>query len=426
MRTDNKANAFYAQSGGVTAAINATASSVIATVRQHESHFGTLYAGKNGILGMLREELIDTACLTSKELTLLSQTPGGVFGSCRYQLGDVQKDALKYQRLIDVCAAHNIRYFFYNGGGDSMDTAHKVAKFSEKAGYPIHCVGIPKTVDNDLAHTDTCPGFGSVAKYVAVSVQEATLDIASMCDTSTKVFIMEVMGRHAGWIALAGGLASRPGVDNTPLILFPERPYEEQRFLDSVDSNVKKHGYSVVVASEGIRDNEGDFLSASGLRDAFGHAQLGGVAPLLAATVKNNLGYKYHWAVADYLQRAARHIASATDIAQSKAVGHAAVEYALLGAQGVMIRIVRDSDKPYYWHLETIGLEKIANQERKVPADYITNDGFGITTSARDYLEPLIAGEDYPSYRHGVACYLTKQLDCVKPLLTPFSLAGKG
>ena len=399
-------NAFYAQSGGVTAVINATACGVIQAARANADRIGTVFAGKNGILGALREELIDTGGLTDAEVALLRHTPGGAFGSCRYKLAALDENEKEYRRLIDVFRAHDIGYFFYNGGGDSQDTANKVSLLGDRLGYPINCIGIPKTVDNDLPLTDTCPGFGSVAKYVAISVREAALDVASMCETSTKVFILEVMGRHAGWIAAAGGLA-KTGRHGAPhVIVLPEVPFDEARFLQKTRDAVDRVGYCVIVVSEGARYPDGRFLSDSGTADAFGHAQLGGVAPMLAELVRARLGFKFHWAVADYLQRAARHIASATDVEQAYAVGRHAVELALAGKDSVMATIVRTSDAPYRWKLGDAPLERVANVERKMPKSFISRDGFGITAVARRYLEPLIAGEDYPPYAAGLPDYL--------------------
>lgn len=400
-----KKNAFYAQSGGVTAVINASACGVIETARQHKAQIGRLYAGNNGIIGALREELIDTAKESAKAIAGLRQTPSGAFGSCRYKLKSLEHNRAEYERLIEVFKAHNIGYFFYNGGGDSADTCLKVSQLSETLGYPIQAIHVPKTIDNDLPLTDNCPGFGSVAKYVAVSIKEASLDVASMCDTSTKVFIMEVMGRHAGWIAAAGGLAADSEGDGPHIILFPEIAFEREKFLKRVQRCVKKYGYCAVVASEGTQYKDGTFLAEAGSRDAFGHAQLGGVAPTLAAMVKEALGYKYHWAVADYLQRAARHIASATDVQQAYAVGKAAVEFAVAGKNAVMPAIVRGKGKRYSWRIEEAPLARVANVERKMPRNYISADGFHISDKGRQYLQPLIQGEDYPSYKNGLPVY---------------------
>ena len=399
-------NAFYAQSGGVTAVINATASAVIETAREHRDVIGKVYAGRNGILGALREELVDTSKESRAAINALKHTPGGAFGSCRYKLKGLEESRAQYERLIEVFRAHDIGYFFYNGGNDSADTAWKVSQIGRKMGYPLTCIGIPKTVDNDLVITDTCPGFGSVAKYIAVSTREAALDVASMAETSTRVFILEVMGRHAGWIAAAAGLAGE-GRDQAPhLILFPERTFDKADFLRRVDECVKRCGYCVVVASEGVRDAEGNFLSEGGTRDAFGHAQLGGLAPRLAGMVTTELGHKHHWAVADYLQRSARHLASKTDLDQAIAVGRAAVKLAARGENAVMPVIRRTSDAPYRWRIEAAPLDRIANHEKKLPAGFIRPDGYGITAKARRYLAPLISGEAYPPYTRGLPRYV--------------------
>jgi 6-phosphofructokinase 1 len=415
-----KANAFYAQSGGVTAVINASACGVIETARQHRDRIGKVYAGRNGIVGALREELIDTSRESARTIAALRHTPGGAFGSCRYKLKSFDENRREFERLIDVFRAHDIRYFFYNGGGDSQDTAHKVSRFSSAVSFPITCIGVPKTVDNDLPLTDCCPGFGSVAKYVAVSTREAGLDVASMYDSSTKVFVLEVMGRHAGWIAAAAGLAATEPGDPPHIILLPEVPFDRERFLARVRETVEKGGYCVVVVSEGAHYADGRFLADAGSKDAFGHTQLGGVAPLLADMVRSELGYKYHWAVADYLQRAARHIASATDVEQAYAVGKAAVELALAGRNAVMPTIVRKSDEPYRWEIGEAPLAKVANVERKMPKSYISRDGFGITAAARRYLAPLIEGEDYPPYEAGLPRYARPKNELVKKKLPEF------
>ncbi len=416
-------NAFYAQSGGVTAVINASAAGVVEACRKHSTRIGRLYAGRHGIVGALTEDLIDTGRESAQAIRALRHTPAGAFGSARYKLKSLEQDRAKYERLIEVFRAHDIGYFFYNGGNDSMDTAHKVSMLGAELGYPIVCVGVPKTVDNDLPVTDTCPGFGSVAKYVAVSTMEAALDVASMARTSTKVFILEVMGRHAGWIAAAGGLAGRKPDDAPQVILFPEISFERERFLAKVKDSVERNCYCVVVASEGVKDASGKFLADAGTKDAFGHTQLGGVGPELARIVREGLGYKYHWAVADYLQRAARHVASKTDVEQAYAVGRAAVEFALKGMNSVMPVIVRKSSKPYRWTIEAAPLAEIANVEKKVPRTYITPDGFGITAACRRYLEPLIAGEDYPPYADGLPKYVRlKNAPVKRKLATDFKV----
>jgi ATP-dependent phosphofructokinase / diphosphate-dependent phosphofructokinase len=406
-------NAFYAQSGGVTAVINASACGVIQTARQHSDKIGNVYAGRNGIIGALREELIDTGLESDEAIAALRHTPSGAFGSCRYKLKSLEQNRAEYERLIEVFQAHNIGYFFYNGGGDSADTCLKISQLSEKMGYPIQAIHVPKTVDNDLPFTDNCPGFGSVAKYVAVSTREASLDVASMCETSTKVFILEVMGRHAGWIAAAGGLAADHAGDPPHIILFPEVAFDKDKFLAKVEATVNDKGYCVIVASEGAQDANGDLITASAHTDAFGHKQLGGVAPTLAAMVKDAFGYKYHWALADYLQRSARHIASATDVEQAYAVGKAAVEYALAGKNAVMVTIERGAGEHYSWSLGEAPLSQVANVEKMMPADYITDDGFGISEKGRRYLAPLIEGEDFPPFLNGMPQYAKLKLQLV-------------
>ncbi len=401
----SKANLFYAQSGGVTSVINASACGVIETARLNKDKIGKVYAGKNGIMGALNEELIDTGKESASAIAALRHTPAGAFGSCRYKLKSYDENKLEYERLINVFKAHNIRYFLYNGGGDSQDTANKISQLSLAKGYPITCIGVPKTVDNDLPITDNCPGFGSVAKYVAVSIREAGLDVASMCESSTKVFVMEVMGRHAGWIAGAAGLAAEEEGDAPHIILFPEIAFDKAKFLRKVKSCVKKFGYCAIVVSEGAQNKDGSFLADTGGKDAFGHVQLGGVAPFVANMIKDELGYKYHWAVADYLQRSARHIASGTDVEQAYAVGKAAVEFALAGKNAVMPTIVRGKAKKYSWSIGEAKLSDVANVEKMMPRDYISRDGFQITEKARQYFAPLILGEDYPPYKNGIPQY---------------------
>ena len=417
-----KKNAFYAQSGGVTAVINASACGLIETARKHKDVIGKVYAGRNGIIGALTEDLIDTSKESARAIAALRHTPSGAFGSCRYKLKSLEEDRAQYERLIEVFKAHNIGYFFYNGGGDSQDTSNKVSQLSKKMGYPIQCIGIPKTVDNDLPVTDNCPGFGSVAKYVAVSIREAGFDVASMAKTSTKVFVMEVMGRHAGWIAAAGGLAAENKGDAPHIIIFPEVAFERKAFMTKVKQSVADHGYCAIVVSEGAHYADGRFLADAGNTDAFGHKQLGGVAPVLAQMIKDETGFKYHWAVADYLQRSARHIASKTDVEQAYAVGKAAVELALAGETAVMPTIIRSSNKPYRWKIGSAKLSRVANVEKMMPKSFISKDGFGITQKCRDYLAPLIKGEDYPPYKDGLPQYVTlKNVAVTKKLADEFT-----
>lgn len=417
----SRMNAFYAQSGGVTAVINATASAVIETARKYRKQISNVYAGRNGIIGALTEDMIDTNREAAAAIRALRHTPGGAFGSARYKLKSIEENRAEYERLIDVFKAHNIGYFFYNGGNDSMDTAHKVSLLSKRMGFPVRCLGIPKTVDNDLPVTDNCPGFGSVAKYVAVSTQEAALDVLSMAKTSTKIFVLEVMGRHAGWIAAAGGLAGTKPGDPPHIILFPEIPFRKREFLNRVRESVRKYDYCVIVVSEGARYANGKFLAEAGTTDAFGHAQLGGVAPVVANMVRESLGYKYHYAVADYLQRSARHLASATDVKHAVAVGEAAVKMAVAGETAVMPIIKRISDKPYRWRIDKAPLARIANKEKMLPRRYISADGFSITAAARRYLQPLIVGEDYPPYINGLPKYVSlRNVAVAKRLKTKF------
>jgi ATP-dependent phosphofructokinase / diphosphate-dependent phosphofructokinase len=413
----------YAQSGGVTAVINATACGVIETARRKGVR---VLAAHNGIIGALREDLVDTTKESAAAIAALRHTPGGAFGSCRYKLKAFEQNRAEYERLIDVFRAHDIRWFLYNGGNDSADTALKLSQIGKALGYPIATIGVPKTVDNDLAVTDCCPGFGSVAKYTAVSVQEASLDVESMCESSTKVFVVEVMGRHAGWIAASAGLAARNAGEPPHIILFPEIPFDEEKFLARVKATVAKAGYCTVVVSEGVKNAEGKFLAEAGTRDAFGHTQLGGAAPVVAQLVKAKLGYKYHWALPDYLQRAARHLASKVDAEQAYAVGKAAVDYAMKGHNAVMPVIVRTSDKPYRWKIESAPLEKVANREKKLPPSFITKDGYGITPAARRYLGPLIRGEDPPPYgKDGLPNYVRLRNVRVRKKLAAYSIEDK-
>ncbi|MFP5381539.1 MAG: 6-phosphofructokinase [Gammaproteobacteria bacterium] len=415
-----KMNAFYAQSGGVTAVINASACGVIETARKHKDKIGKVYAGRNGIIGALTEDLIDTTKESATAIAALRSTPSGAFGSCRFKLKSLEANKREYERLIEVFKAHNIGYFFYNGGGDSADTCFKVSQLSEQMGYPIQAIHVPKTVDNDLPITDCCPGFGSVAKYIAVSTLEASFDVRSMAKTSTKVFVLEVMGRHAGWIAAAGGLVEDQGIP--VVILFPEIEFDQKKFLARVDKLVKEHGYCTVVVSEGCHYPDGRFLAEQGTRDAFGHAQLGGAAPVVANMIKDALGHKFHWAVADYLQRAGRHIASKTDVKQAYELGKKAVELALKGHNSVMPTVDRLSDAPYKYKIGMADLKDVANVEKFMPRDFITKDGFGITPKCKRYLTPLIQGEDYPKYKDGLPVYVTLKNVAVAKKLPTFKL----
>ena len=414
-------NAIYAQSGGVTSVINATAGGVIEAARKSK-RINKLFAGKNGIRGLLREDIIDTSIEDIIEIKKLQHTPGGIFGSCRHKLKDPSSNKREYERLIEVFRAHDIGYFFYNGGGDSQDTTNKISQFTIDAGFPVNCIGIPKTVDNDLPYTDNCPGFGSVAKYVATSVREASLDVQSMSESSTKVFIMEVMGRHAGWIAASSGLAHDKNNSAPHIILLPEVPFYKAKFLKRVKDTIKKHGFCVIVVSEGARFKNGEFIADAGTVDSFGHKQLGGVAPTIAGMIKDNLGLKYHWAVSDYLQRAARHISSKTDLDQAYAVGKAAVKFALSGENAVMPIIKRTSSNPYSWEIDKVKLSRVANVEKKLPQKFISKDGFGVTEACKNYLRPLIQGEAYPPYKDGVIETASLKNKLVKKKLKTFKV----
>ncbi len=415
-------NAFYAQSGGVTAVINASAAGVIETARQRADLIGNVYAGRNGIIGALTEDLIDTSQESDEAIAALRYTPSGAFGSCRYKLKSLEENRREYERLIEVFKAHNIGYFFYNGGGDSADTCFKVSQLSETMGYPVQAIHVPKTVDNDLPITDNCPGFGSVAKYIAVSTREASYDVRSMAKTSTKIFVIEVMGRHAGWIAAAGGLVADEKNDIPVVILFPEVEFDQEKFMAQVRERVEKYDYCTIVVSEGAHWPDGKFLAEQGTRDAFGHAQLGGAAPVVANMIKDALGYKFHWAVADYMQRAARHIASKTDVEQAYALGKAGVEFALAGENSIMPTVVRTSNNPYEWEIGKAPLSEVANVEKMMPTEYISDDGFGITDACREYLVPLIQGEDYPPYTKGMPDYVTLKNMPVERKLAAFEL----
>ena len=414
-------NAIYAQSGGVTSVINATASAVIETSRKSKK-INKLYAGKDGIIGILNEELIDTSLENSSDIKKLMHTPGGAFGSCRHKLKDVNQSKREYERLIDVFKAHNIGYFFYNGGGDSQDTSNKIAQYTKDAGFPVTCIGIPKTIDNDLPYTDNCPGFGSVAKYIATSTKEAALDVKSMSKSSTKVFIFEVMGRHAGWLAASAGLAKSKNNSAPHIILLPEVTFNEKLFLKKVKEVVKKEDYCVIVVSEGAKYKNGKFLADAGTVDSFGHKQLGGVAPRIADMISNKLGFKYHWAVSDYLQRSARHISSQVDLDHAYAVGKAAVEYASSGENAIMPIIVRKKNKPYSWEVGKVALSKVANIERKMPRNFISKDGFGITQSCKNYLSPLIQGEAWAPFEDGVIQTASLKNKLIKKKLKNFKL----
>ena len=415
-----KRNVFYAQSGGVTPVINATAAGLIDYLKKNKSSFGKLFIGKNGIAGALNEELIDVSKENPTELKKLIHTPGGAFGSCRIKLKDPVKNKREFHRILEVFKAHNIGYFFYNGGGDSQDTTLKISNYCKEHGYNVTCIGLPKTIDNDLPVTDNCPGFGSVAKYIAISTYEASLDVVSMANSSTKVFLLEVMGRHAGWLAASAGVIKDKESMPPHIILLPEIVFDEKRFLKKVKETVKKYGFCVIVASEGIKNKNNKFIAASSSKDSFGHAHLGGVAPKLANIITMKLSYKVHWAVADYLQRAARHIGSSVDVKQAYMVGYKALEYAKKGINGVMLTISRKKSKNYQWEIKYTKLENVANVEKELPKSFISKDGFGVTRSCKKYMQNLISGQDYPPYKDGIPLYAKLKHILVKKRLKSF------
>ena len=418
-----KKNIFYAQSGGVTPVINATAAGLIDYVSRNKASFGKLFVGKNGIAGALNEELIDISKEKSSELKKLVHTPGGAFGSCRIKLKDPVKNEKEFRRILEVFKAHNIGYFFYNGGGDSQDTTLKISNYCKANNYDITCIGLPKTIDNDLPVTDNCPGFGSVAKYIATSTLEASLDVASMANSSTKVFILEVMGRHAGWLAASAGVIKESKSMPPHLILLPEVIFDENKFLKETKTIVKNYGYCVIVASEGIKNKKNQFIASSASKDSFGHAHLGGVAPKLANIISNKLSYKVHWAVADYLQRAARHLGSSVDVKQAYAIGFKALHYAKKGVDGVMLTIKKQKAKTYKWEIKYTKLQNVANFEKELPKSFIAKDGFGITSICKSYIKDLISGEDFPPYKNGVPDYAKLKLPLVKKKLKKFKVS---
>ena len=400
-------NALYAQSGGVTSVINSSAYGVILQLKETQSD-ALIYAAKDGILGIINDNVYDLQ-KTQKPLNLLLNSPAGMFGSCRYKLPEITEKEF-YNKMFEKLDKRSIKYIFYNGGNDSADTCLKIALAAKGIGYDLNAIAVPKTIDNDLIVTDNCPGFGSVAKYVATSAMEASLDLKSMCKTSTKVFVLEVMGRHAGWIAAAAELANTLCSDiYVHKILLPEVPFNEEKFLQGVESDISKFGYSVIVASEGLKDSNGNLYSEAGQKDSFGHSQLGGLSPKIAKLIKDKIGLKYHWAVSDYLQRSARHLSSMTDIEQAIAVGRYAVDFALSGKTGIMPVIKRVSNDPYRWEIAEGDLSEIANQEKLVPDNYIAENKFRINSSGIAYLKPLIQGESFPDFFSGLPKY--EQLD---------------
>lgn len=412
-------NLLYAQSGGVTAVINATAAGVIATARQASGEIGQVLAARNGILGVLRETLVDTAGLSVRDLERLRSTPGGAFGSCRFDLDPADRNPAQYDRLFAVLAAHDVGCFLYNGGNGSMETCRQIQAAADARGYPLTVLGVPKTVDNDIVLTDCCPGFGSAAKYLATSIREVGLDLNAMTTGSGRAFVLEVMGRNAGWLAAACALAAEDDDAAPHLILLPEVAFDEAAFLARVKSVVERSGSCAIVVAEGVRGLGGKVLSIQD-RNQKGYIQLGGAGEVIAEKIHTGLGYKVHYALADYLQRSARHIASRTDTAQAFGVGKAAVRRAIAGNCGV-VGIERLSDEPYLWRTTLQAFDLVANLERQVPPEFIAPDGFGVTDAFRRWCRPLIAGEDWPPFRDGLPDYLRLQLPLVPPRLAPYA-----
>ena len=416
-----RCNALYAQSGGMTAVINATACGVIETARRYPKQIGTVYAACNGILGVLREELVDTVCLGPGELIGMRQTPGGVFGSCRFDLDDETDNRAQYDRLFEVFTAYGIGTFFYNGGNGSMHTALQIDRAARARGFELSVIGVPKTVDNDIVGSDCCPGYGSAIKYLASSMREASIDLASMSSRRGRVFVLEVMGRNAGWLAAGCGLAADRPEAAPQLILVPEVRYDKARFLAAVKAQVERQGHCSIVAAEGVLDGDGSALAQVGSDGRY--VQLGGSGSVVAGHVQQELGYKAHCAVTDYLQRAARHLASATDDAQAYAVGAAAVEAAVAGESSVTTAVERLSTSPYCWRVGTVALEQVANLERLLPAEFIREDGMHVTPAFREWALPLIAGEATPSFLDGLPRYWTPQFSTLPARLGRYELS---
>ena len=393
-------NLLYLQSGGVSSVINVSACGVLEEAYRHSQLITGIYSAAFGIHGLLNEEIYDVTNLNKETLRAIRCMPGGVFGSSRHRIVDAHEDDSEYQRLLNIFRAHGISCFLYNGGGGSMAAAEKIADYCRTLNFPISCIGIPKTIDNDMEQTDNCPGYGSVAKFTATTTREAGLDVASTYTSSTKVLLMEVMGRHAGWIAAAAGLAQQEVDDPPHLIIFPERPLNKKDFLNKVDECVKRIGYCVVIVAEGARGEDGEYINAN--VTSSGHRQLGGAAMVLAILIKELLGYKYHCVISDYLQRSARHLSSQVDVEHAYAVGSAAVRYALAGKDCVVPMITRISSSPYKWKINEVSLKVVANKEKFLPQSYISKDGYGISDTAREHILPLIQGEAYPIYQDGL------------------------
>lgn len=414
-------NLLYAQSGGVTAVINASAAAVIETARA-SGQVGRVLAARHGIVGLLGEDLYDTSGLSAEDLSLLARTPGGAFGSSRLDLDEPVENPPQYERLFEVLAAHDIGWLLYNGGNGSMYTVAQMAREAELRGYPLKVVGVPKTVDNDIEGTDCCPGFGSAAKYLATSMLEAGLDLRAMASQVGRVFVMESMGRNAGWLAAASALARRKEEDPPHIVLLPEVPVKREALLAEVQRVVERIGFCALTVSEGVCWEDGSRVMEQHV-DAQGYVQLGGAGQAIARVLSESLGYKQHTAVPDYFQRAAGHLLSATDFAQARAVGEAAVRYALEGRNGVLPAIRRLSDAPYRWDLVPLAASEVGNLERRVPAHFIREDGLHVTPAAVEYLRPLIEGEVPCAYEGGLPPWRSFDFPLLPRKLPPFKPA---
>ena len=401
-------NALYIQSGGMTSVLNNAAYTIIKTIQKYPKKIGKLYAGIYGIVGVLEDNLLDISTLSEIQIENIKNSPGGVFGTSRYKIKSINEDFAIYETLVNIFIKYNIHYIFYNGGNDSVDTALKLSKITKKFDYKLYCIAVPKTIDNDIACTDVSPGFGSAAKYIATSMYEASIDLKSMCKTSTKVFIMEIMGRHAGWLTAASAVWKNNDSDPPHICLLPEIPFNQERFLKLVTNSVNKYGYCSIAVSEGLKDETHKFISHKNTNDTFGHTQLGGVSSVLANIIQINLGYKCHYAIPDYLQRAAKHLCSKLDIEIANAVGKAAVEFAIQQKNNVMPCIKKIQTNPYLYEIECISLDNIANVEKKMPLNFIDKENLTITSECKEYILPFVSGEVFPKYsENGKPIYIS-------------------
>ncbi|KUJ75795.1 6-phosphofructokinase [Thiomicrospira sp. XS5] len=415
-------NVIYAQAGGVTAVINASAAGVIEMVKRHPEKFGKVYAAINGIVGVLEERLTDASRFSEDTLDRLKTQPGAAFQACRFDLDGIDENPGQYQRVLEVFRTYDIGYFFYNGGNGSMVTAQKVADYCSAHGHPVTCIGVAKTIDNDLALSHCSPGFGSAAKYIATSLLEATMDLFSMHNTSTKFFALEAMGRNVGWLTIAGGLI-KTAMPDVPLLILPaERPFERSKFLDRVQHLIDTKGYCVCIVSEGLMDMDGHYISIENVEHTHNndYTQLGGVAHTLSGLVSNTFNCKTHSAVPDYLQRSASHLVSQTDWEMAYRAGKAAVQAALDGKHGVLPVIEVIDTHPLVWRYKNVDLFEVADLEKSVPDEFLTEDGMDITPAAIDYLLPLIKGERHIQYCNGLPDIYPMQFELVEQQLPKY------